>query len=87
MTLPPPPPPRPVDPRMPRGPGADEVDAGTTDPARQDRTGQVERALRELDGLGERPLAEHVGVFEAIHTALQDALAAGSGADEAAGRP
>jgi hypothetical protein len=82
MTLPPP---RPVDPRSLRGPGSDD-DPGTTDPTRRDRTGEVEGALGELDGLGERPLAEHVGVFERIHTALQDALAAGSGAGEAAGR-
>jgi hypothetical protein len=89
MTLPPPPPPprpRPVDPCVLRGRGSDEVDPGTTDPTRQDPAGEVERALGELDGLGERPLAEHVGVFERIHTALQDALAAGSGAGEAAGR-
>lgn len=43
-------------------------------------------ALAELDGLADRPLPEHVAVFERIHTALQDALAAGSGAGEAAGR-
>jgi hypothetical protein len=45
-----------------------------------------DRALAELDGLADRPLPEHVTVFERIHTALQDALAAGSGAGEAAGR-
>ncbi|MGI5131498.1 hypothetical protein ACQEVB_32155 [Pseudonocardia sp. CA-107938] len=38
----------------------------------------VARALAGLDGLAERPLAEHVDVFERIHTALGDALAAGS---------
>lgn len=38
----------------------------------------VAQAMAGLDGLDERPLAEHVGVFEHIHTALGDALAAGS---------
>lgn len=71
MTLPPL---RPADPR-------------TVDPATQDPAGVVDRALAGLEGLADRPLAEHVPVFERIHTALQDALAAGSGAGEAAGRP
>jgi hypothetical protein len=31
-----------------------------------------------LDGLADRPLGEHVEVFERIHAALGDALAAGS---------
>jgi hypothetical protein len=31
-----------------------------------------------LDQLGDRPLAEHVEAFERVHTALGDALAAGS---------
>ncbi|MDT7579132.1 MAG: hypothetical protein QOK35_396 [Pseudonocardiales bacterium] len=73
MTLPPP---RPADPRTLRGPGPGEVaDPDLDDAAGQDRTGAVERALAELDGLAARPLAEHVAVFERIHTALQDALA------------
>jgi hypothetical protein len=38
----------------------------------------VARALAGLDGLADRPLAEHVEVFERIHSALGDALAAGS---------
>jgi hypothetical protein len=38
----------------------------------------VEGAMAALDGLAERPLGEHVEVFERIHTALGDALAAGS---------
>ncbi|SHK49135.1 hypothetical protein SAMN05443637_1074 [Pseudonocardia thermophila] len=38
----------------------------------------VARALAELDTLAERPLAEHVEVFERIHAALGAALAAGS---------
>jgi hypothetical protein len=40
---------------------------------------RVHRALAPLDGLGERPLAEHVEVFEELHTALSDALAAPTG--------
>ncbi len=45
----------------------------------------IERALAELEGLADRPLAEHVAVFEGIHGALGDALAAGA-AGEATGR-
>lgn len=67
MTLPPSGP-RPVDPRTLQAPG---------DPAPT-----VDAAVAELDGLGDRPLTEHVAVFERIHAALGDALAAG----EAAGR-
>jgi hypothetical protein len=40
---------------------------------------RVQRALAPLDGLDERPLAEHVAVFEELHTALGDALAGPSG--------
>jgi hypothetical protein len=36
----------------------------------------VRAALAALDGLADRPLAEHVAVFEVIHAALGDALAA-----------
>jgi hypothetical protein len=36
----------------------------------------VRAALAALDGLADRPLAEHVAVFEVIHSALGDALAA-----------
>ena len=80
MTLPRP---RPADPRTVRGPDGvapDPADAG------QDRAGTVDEALAGLDALADRPLPEHVAVFEQIHTALQDALAAESGAGEAAGR-
>ncbi|GIG28774.1 hypothetical protein [Cellulomonas marina] len=35
----------------------------------------VEEALRTLDGLVDRPLAEHPGAYEAVHAALQDRLA------------
>ena len=38
----------------------------------------VDRAVTALDGLADRPLAEHVEAYERVHTALSDALAAGS---------
>ncbi len=38
----------------------------------------VDRAVGGLDGLADRPLGEHVEAFERVHTALSDALAAGS---------
>ena len=38
----------------------------------------VARAMAGLDGLEDRPLAEHVEAFERVHTALGEALAAGS---------
>ena len=37
---------------------------------------QVDAALALLDGLDERPVGEHVEVFDAVHRSLQDALAA-----------
>jgi hypothetical protein len=40
---------------------------------------RVQDALAQLDGLPERPLAEHVAVFEDLHAALGDALAGPSG--------
>ncbi|WP_219414800.1 hypothetical protein [Pseudonocardia nigra] len=40
----------------------------------------VARALAGLDGLADRPLAEHVEAFERVHAALGDALAAGPSA-------
>lgn len=39
----------------------------------------VGRAMAGLDGLAERPLAEHVAAFERVHAALGEALAAGEG--------
>ena len=74
MTLPPSGP-RPADPRAIAGIRPEQ----TADPV-----GAVDAALAGLDGLDDRPLAEHVAVFERIHTALGDALAAGAG--EASGR-
>ena len=42
---------------------------------RQDAAGQaVADVLRRLDELHERPLTEHVEVFDGVHRALQDAL-------------
>jgi hypothetical protein len=70
MTLPPSGP-RPADPCL----------QGETDPAET-----VERALAALSGLPDRPLVEHVAVFEQIHVALGGALAAGAAASEALGR-
>ena len=52
-----------------------------TDPAEA-----VEAVLAALPGLADRPLVEHVAVFERIHVALGDALAAGAAAGEALGR-
>lgn len=37
----------------------------------------VDAAMAGLDGLDERPLAEHVAAFERVHAALGDALAGG----------
>lgn len=36
----------------------------------------VDAALGRLDGLQELPVREHVAVFDEVHRALQDALAA-----------
>ena len=34
----------------------------------------VDEVLRSLDTLDDRPVSEHVAVFEAAHTALREAL-------------
>ena len=39
-------------------------------------TPQVEQALALLDGVEDKPVTEHVEVFDQVHRALQDALAA-----------
>jgi len=39
----------------------------------------VEHAMGALDGLDDRPLAEHVEVFERVHAALGEALASPTG--------
>jgi hypothetical protein len=36
----------------------------------------VADAVRALDGLAERPVREHVELFDGLHRTLQDALAA-----------
>lgn len=48
------------------------------DPRGPDPRAAVVAAMAGLDGLAERPLAEHVDAYERVHTALGDALAAGS---------
>ena len=57
-------PPRPVDPRGPCGAQAPEE--------------AVDAAVAALAGLADRPLAEHVAVFEQVHAALGHALADGA---------
>jgi hypothetical protein len=47
-------------------------------PGSADPQGIVSRAMAGLDGLGDRPLAEHVEAFERVHAALGEALAAGT---------
>lgn len=56
---------------------------GPTDEATDGPTGSpaVDAVLASLEGLDERPVAEHVAVFEAAHEALRGALA------DAGGRP
>ncbi|MCO1660767.1 hypothetical protein [Pseudonocardia humida] len=52
----------------------------TSAPARPaDPRQTVERAVAALDGLADRPLAEHVEVFERVHAALGEALASPAG--------
>lgn len=48
------------------------------DPRGPDPRAAVAAAMAGLDGLNERPLAEHVDAYERVHAALGDALAAGS---------
>lgn len=43
-----------------------------------DVAASVQEAMSALDGIEERPLAEHVEVFERVHAVLGDALASGS---------
>ena len=38
----------------------------------------VDQAMAALDGLAGRPLGEHVEAYEQVHSALSDALSAGS---------
>ena len=39
-------------------------------------TGPVELAVSRLDDLDEKPVVEHVAVYDEVHRLLQDALAA-----------
>ena len=39
-------------------------------------TAAVDTALARLEELAERPVAEHVAVYDEVHRLLQDALAA-----------
>jgi hypothetical protein len=39
-------------------------------------TGAVELAVSRLDDLDEKPVVEHVAVYDEVHRLLQDALAA-----------
>jgi hypothetical protein len=48
---------------------------------------EVTDALAELDRLADRPLAEHVAVFERVHTALGAALAASRSSSAPVNRP
>jgi hypothetical protein len=48
------------------------------DPRPADPRPAVDSAMAGLDGLANRPPAEHVEAFERVHTALSDALAAGT---------
>lgn len=64
---------------MPSRPAAGPVAApGTVDPGTVDPVTVVAAAMVGLDGLADRPLAEHVDAFERVHVALGEALAAGS---------
>jgi hypothetical protein len=62
--------PRPADPRP--------ADPRPADPRPADASVRVRAAVACLDGLDERPLTEHVAVFEEVHAALGVALAAGA---------
>jgi hypothetical protein len=45
-------------------------------PPSGDTPSAVATAVLRLDTLGERPVSEHVEVFDEVHRLLQDALAA-----------
>jgi hypothetical protein len=56
---------------------ADESPVHDATPTTVELTGHdaVDEVLGSLDGLGGRPVGEHVAVFEAAHEALRTALA------------
>ena len=60
---------------------------GPADPAGPGTGGGGRRRGGRAGGLADRPLAEHVAVFEQVHVALGHALADGAVADGAAGTP
>lgn len=55
------------------GSPAADLDSTPSTPTTGDQA--VDEALRVLDSLAERPVREHVAVFEAVHGALADRLA------------
>lgn len=65
------------------GPGADHGTAEQTHPAPATGSSVVDAVLASLDGLEERPVGDHVAVFEAAHEQLRAALA--DAGDRAAG--
>ena len=78
MTVPTPGPPRPSDPRT-AAPGSPARAAEPAVPGSGEAADVVVgRAMAGLRGLADRPLSAHVAAFETVHTALGDALSAGS---------
>ncbi|MEV7432061.1 MULTISPECIES: hypothetical protein [unclassified Nocardioides] len=64
-----------------------DLPAEGTSPSEPVRTGveRVDQVIAAVEGLEERPLEEHVGVFETVHDELRRALDADPGpADDAA---
>ena len=55
------------------GPDAAGPDAAGPDAA-PTATSPARAALDELDGLADKPVAEHPGVYQRVHAQLQDAL-------------
>ncbi len=50
---------------------------GTSERPLETLRAEVDEAVGALEGLGDRPVAEHVAVYERLHTVLGDALSAG----------
>jgi hypothetical protein len=61
-----------VRPHATAAPGAQAV----ADPANGTGDPRVDQALARLDRLDNLPVAEHVGEYDVVHRALQDALTA-----------
>jgi hypothetical protein len=51
----------------------------TPEPAERTGVASVDEVLTQMDGLQERPVDEHVGVFEQAHERLRRALDASDG--------